>query len=435
MWWVATPALLPVVALAALAVVRAHAPVRARGHVPRRVALVVLLPRLVASGAAPLDALADGAAVLPAGLRGRVHAHRAAHAASAAVAAAVRGGAGRALHGRPVQPAVSCTPHPSSRSSSATCWPSPWVSARAVHLRVRAQRMVTPGIREVAFASDAAVRFRPGQWIELHVPHAGADARGSRRVFSLATPPGHADGVAVAFRVTETLSSFKQALSALPEGGLVRATGVGGDFVLPEEPGRPALLLAGGHRHHAVREPAGGPRPVRCRQRDVVVVLLLGPGGRGPVRRRARSTRGARGRGEPGAAAPRCRSRGSSPPARPSTRPILRRRPCPTLAPPRRVRLRGTRHGGPLAPGPAPRRRPTRPHGRVHRLLRDGDPAGAAAGRVVDPRRASDRGDHERDVVAAEAERVADREHAPSPSARGLSRDEASGISGLGRRG
>ena len=152
---------------------------------------------------------------------------------------------------------------------------------RAVHLRVRAQRMVTPGIREVAFASDAAVRFRPGQWIELHVPHAGADARGSRRVFSLATPPDHADGVAVAFRVTGTLSSFKQALSALPEGGLVRATGVGGDFVLPKDPAVPLLLVAGGIGITPfVSQLADLARSGA--QRDVVVVLLLGPGDEAP---------------------------------------------------------------------------------------------------------------------------------------------------------
>ena len=121
------------------------------------------------------------------------------------------------------------------------------------------------------------VRFRPGQWIELHVPHPAVDGRGSRRVFSLATPPGRADGVAVAFRVTGTLSSFKRALSALPEGGLVRATGVGGDFVLPRDAGVPLLLLAGGIGITPfVSQLADLARSGA--QRDVVVVLLLGPG-------------------------------------------------------------------------------------------------------------------------------------------------------------
>ena len=148
---------------------------------------------------------------------------------------------------------------------------------RAVHLRVRAHRMVAPGIREVAFASDAAVRFRPGQWIELHVPHPAADARGSRRVFSLATAPDHADGVAVAFRLTDTPSSFKQALSALPEGGLVRATGVGGDFLLPRDTSVPLLLVAGGIGITPFVEPARRSRPVgRAAGRGRR--LLLGPG-------------------------------------------------------------------------------------------------------------------------------------------------------------
>ena len=100
-------------------------------------------------------------------------------------------------------------------------------------------------------------------------------------MFSLATPPDHADGVAVAFRVTESLSSFKQALSALPEGGLVRATGVGGDFVLPKDPAVPLLLVAGGIGITPfVSQLADLARSGA--QRDVVVVLLLPPGDEAP---------------------------------------------------------------------------------------------------------------------------------------------------------
>ena len=102
-WWVATPALLPVVAVAALAVVAAHPSVRARGHLPRRRAR-----RAPASARRRRSRAArrppDGPAVVPARLRGRVHAHRAAHPAAAPVAAAVRGCPGRRADGRTVQP-------------------------------------------------------------------------------------------------------------------------------------------------------------------------------------------------------------------------------------------------------------------------------------------------------------------------------------------
>ena len=274
---------------------------RRRAAHPPRLALVADLPR---GGARRAPAAArrrrrrtarrapDGPAVVPAGLRGRVHAHRAAHPAAAPVAAAGRGRAGRRPHGRTVQPRRPVRVARARARRRQRPRLHAWVSAARSTCGCSPSGWSRPGIREVAFASDAAVRFRPGQWIELHVPHAAADARGSRRVFSLATPPDHADGVAVAFRVTDAPSSFKQALSALPEGGLVRATGVGGDFVLPQGPRRPAAARRGGHRHHAVREPAGTTSPARGRSRDVVVVLLLGSGRRGSPTPTCSSTAG-----------------------------------------------------------------------------------------------------------------------------------------------
>lgn len=278
-WWVATPALLPVVVLAALAVV-----VRTRRYALvatyLAASLAVLLPRLVAAGAAPVDALVTALQSYPL-------VFAAGFMLTEPLTLPPR--RWQQLSEAALVGAVTVVPF-----SFGVLYASPELALvvgnvlafsvgqrRAVHLRVRAQRMVTPGIREVAFASDAAVRFRPGQWIELHVPHAGTDARGSRRVFSLATPPDHGDGVAVAFRVTEALSSFKRALSELPEGGVVRATGIGGDFVLPKDATVPLLLVAGGIGITPfVSQLADLARSGE--QRDVVVVLLLGAGDEAP---------------------------------------------------------------------------------------------------------------------------------------------------------
>lgn len=279
MWWVATPALLPVVALAALAVV-----VRTRRFALvatyLAAALAVLLPRLVVAGAAPLDALVTALQSYPLVFAAgfmlteplTLPPRRWQQLAEAALVGA--------LTVVPLSAGAMYT-SPELALVVGNVLAFTLGQRRAVHLRVLAQRMVTPVIREVVFAPDAAVRFRPGQWIELHVPHPGADGRGSRRVFSLATPPGHGDGVAVAFRVTGSLSSFKQALSALPEGGLVRATGVGGDFVLPRDAGVPLLLLAGGIGITPFVSQLADLARSGAR-RDVVVVLLLGPGDEAP---------------------------------------------------------------------------------------------------------------------------------------------------------
>jgi len=275
-WWVATPALLPVVALAALVVViRTRRAALVATYLV--VALAVLLPRLISAGATPLDALLSALQSYPLVFAAgfmlteplTLPPRRWQQLTEAGLVGAltvVSFSVGTVLYSSPELALVV-----------GNVLAFLVGQRRAVHLRVRAHRMVTPGIREVAFASDAAVRFRPGQWIELHVPHPAADARGSRRVFSLATAPDHADGVAVAFRLTDTPSSFKQALSALPEGGLVRATGVGGDFLLPRDTSVPLLLVAGG----IGITPFASQLAALARsgdQRDVVVVLLLGPG-------------------------------------------------------------------------------------------------------------------------------------------------------------
>jgi ferredoxin-NADP reductase len=274
-WWMATPALLPVVALAGLVVVlRTRRGALVLTYLAA--ALAVLMPRLVAGGSGPVEALRTALESYPLVFAAAfmltepltLPPRRRQQLAEAALVGA-----------------LTVAPF-----SLGVLYASPELALvvgnvlaftvgqrRAVHLRVLAHRMVTPGIREVAFASDAAVRFRPGQWIELHVPHPSADARGSRRVFSLATPPDHADGLAVAFRLTEAPSSFKRALSALPAGGLVRATGVGGDFVLPKDPSVPLLLVAGGIGITPfVSQLAALARDAE--RRDVVVVLLMGPG-------------------------------------------------------------------------------------------------------------------------------------------------------------
>ena len=107
-------------------------------------------------------------------------------------------------------------------------------------------RVLTPETRELTFRTKRPLSFEPGQFAELTVPHAGADGRGSRRSFSIASPPSAEGRVSFAVRVPEKSSSFKQALLGLEPGDTVHATGIGGDFLLPSDPSEPLLLVAGG---------------------------------------------------------------------------------------------------------------------------------------------------------------------------------------------
>jgi ferredoxin-NADP reductase len=116
---------------------------------------------------------------------------------------------------------------------------------RGIRLTYLAKRKLTPTAWELSFQPAGAVRFRPGQYLELSVPHR-ADFRGSRRIFSISSAPTTDGPLTVALSVPERPSSFKRAFLALEPGTRVMATGIGGDFMLPRDKSQPVVLLAGG---------------------------------------------------------------------------------------------------------------------------------------------------------------------------------------------
>ncbi len=99
---------------------------------------------------------------------------------------------------------------------------------------------------ELVFRSSRSHRFEAGQYAELHLPHARADTRGTRRTFTISSTPGPDRTMSFSVRVPEPASSFKRALVDLPVGARIQSTGVGGDFVLPRDRSIPVLLVAGG---------------------------------------------------------------------------------------------------------------------------------------------------------------------------------------------
>jgi ferredoxin-NADP reductase len=143
---------------------------------------------------------------------------------------------------------------------------------RGIRLEFSARRQLGPTAWEFDFRPRHPVAFRPGQFMELTLPHGTTDSRGWRRVFSIASAPG--DVVRFGIRLPERASSFKRALLDLEPGAKVSATSVGGDFLLPADPARPLLLVAGGigitpfigHLEQAAAEGGG---------RDIAVVYAI----------------------------------------------------------------------------------------------------------------------------------------------------------------
>jgi len=117
---------------------------------------------------------------------------------------------------------------------------------RAIELTLQRRTELTPTTNEYAFRPTRRLSFQPGQYMEITLPHRSPDSRGLRRVFSIASAPNEAGLVRIATKVPARASTFKQTLDHLPEGSVVTATSIAGDFLLPRDSTVPVLLVAGG---------------------------------------------------------------------------------------------------------------------------------------------------------------------------------------------
>ncbi len=119
----------------------------------------------------------------------------------------------------------------------------------AVRLTLASRESLTPSVQQLTFRTRRPLSFLPGQYLELEVPHRKADARGTRREFSIASAPEELPTLRVAFRDSpgaKTLSSYKKALAEVSSGAELAVTGVWGDFVLPGKPNNAVLMVAAG---------------------------------------------------------------------------------------------------------------------------------------------------------------------------------------------
>ncbi|ELT42739.1 ferredoxin--NADP reductase [Arthrobacter nitrophenolicus] len=139
-----------------------------------------------------------------------------------------------------------------------------------VRLRFTGSRRLTPSTTEFSFEPARPVRFLPGQYMELDLPHVRSDGKGRRRVFSLTGSPAERL-VKFGVRTAEPLSAAKRVLLALKPGDELTATSVGGDFVLPRDPRKPVLLIAAGIGITPFLSHLGSGG---LRERDAVLLLL-----------------------------------------------------------------------------------------------------------------------------------------------------------------
>jgi ferredoxin-NADP reductase len=98
---------------------------------------------------------------------------------------------------------------------------------------------------EYIFTSNRRLQFLPGQYIELQFPQKKADARGSRRMFTIISEPGESK-LRLATRHYHPSSTYKNALLHMPINAKLTGTGIYGDFILPKDSSQKLLFIAGG---------------------------------------------------------------------------------------------------------------------------------------------------------------------------------------------
>ncbi|WP_407357991.1 FAD-dependent oxidoreductase [Microbacterium sp. LTA6] len=117
----------------------------------------------------------------------------------------------------------------------------------SVRLTLEKREFVTPTAQELTFRARGRLKFLPGQYLELDVPHRRPDARGTRREFSIVSAPGDLPTLRIAYKDggQKHPSSYKRALAAAEPGATLAVTGTWGDFILPRSEA-PVLMVAAG---------------------------------------------------------------------------------------------------------------------------------------------------------------------------------------------
>jgi ferredoxin-NADP reductase len=81
--------------------------------------------------------------------------------------------------------------------------------------------------------------------MEWTLPHEKSDSRGSRRYFTIASSPTEKEFL-LGIKTFADGSTYKKALLEMGQGGVMTASQVSGDFVLPKDKNEKLVFMAGG---------------------------------------------------------------------------------------------------------------------------------------------------------------------------------------------
>jgi ferredoxin-NADP reductase len=103
---------------------------------------------------------------------------------------------------------------------------------------------ISPDTIDFIFPLSKKLPFVPGQYMEWTLSHRHTDSRGSRRFFTLASSPTE-NNLRISIKFPADCSSYKRALLS-PDAPPIAASGLAGDFTLPDDPGEKLVFVAGG---------------------------------------------------------------------------------------------------------------------------------------------------------------------------------------------
>jgi ferredoxin-NADP reductase/Na+-translocating ferredoxin:NAD+ oxidoreductase RnfD subunit len=95
------------------------------------------------------------------------------------------------------------------------------------------------------FDSDQKLNFKPGQYLEWTLGHKHSDNRGNRRYFTIASSPTENE-IRLGVKFYDNPSSFKKSLLLLQKDEVIIASQLAGNFVLPKNPQKKLVFIAGG---------------------------------------------------------------------------------------------------------------------------------------------------------------------------------------------
>ncbi len=112
-------------------------------------------------------------------------------------------------------------------------------------LKLISVRNLADNTKEFSFSKPDFFKFKPGQYLEWTLPTFKTDSRGNRRYFTIASSPTERD-IKISIRFSTPGSGFKRLLQQLKLNENITAGQLSGDFTLPENKEKKLVFIAGG---------------------------------------------------------------------------------------------------------------------------------------------------------------------------------------------